>query len=210
MSLKSQLDEGVSALGINLPEGAAERLLQYLALMEKWGKVYNLTAICKPEEMLSLHLFDSLVILPYISGPFIADVGSGAGLPGVPLALARPDWRVVLFESNQKKAIFLQQARIELNLKNIEVIAGRVENFSPRQMFDTVVSRAFSGLADYVQQAGHLCKEAYKGGIIVAMKGKNPRGELAQIPEQFVIKKISSVIVPGLGAERHLVFINRN
>tara|TARA_B100000686_G_scaffold349291_1_gene442319 strand:+ start:2547 stop:3179 length:633 start_codon:yes stop_codon:yes gene_type:complete len=210
VNLESQLDEGVSALGIVLPEGVAGQLLQYLDLMEKWGKVYNLTAIRKPEVMLGLHLFDSLAILPYISGPLLADVGSGAGLPGIPLALARPDWHVVLFESNQKKAIFLQQVRIELNLKNIEVIAERVESFSPRQMFDTVISRAFSGLVDYVQKAGHLCKEADKGGTMVAMKGERPREELVQIPEQFVINKISPIMVPGLNAKRHLVFINRN
>ena len=184
-------------------------MLQYLDLVEKWGKVYNLTAVRKPEVMLSRHLFDSLAVLPHITGPFVADVGSGAGLPGIPLALARPDWRVVLFESNQKKAIFLQQARIELGLKNIEIVAERVESFSSGEKFDTVISRAFSSLAVYVRLAGHLCKEDDKGGEIVAMKGEKPREEMVQIPEQFFIKKIFPVIVPSLNAERHLVFIKR-
>lgn len=207
MSLESKLAEGVATLGITLPEGSAVRLLQYLDLVEKWGKAYNLTAVRKPEAMLSRHLFDSLAVLPHIAGPRVADVGSGAGLPGIPLALVRPGWRVVLFESNQKKAVFLQQARIELGLKNVEVVAERVENFSPKEKFDTVISRAFSSLAVYVQLAGHLCKEGDKGGTIVAMKGTRPREELAQIPEQFVINKIFPVMVPGLNAKRHLVFI---
>ena len=209
MNLEPKLAEGVAALGITLPEGSAIRLLQYLDLVEKWGKVYNLTAVRKPEAMLSRHLFDSLAVLPHITGSFVADVGSGAGLPGIPLALARPDWRFVLFESNQKKAVFLQQARIELGLKNIEIIAERVENFSSNEKFDTVISRAFSSLVVYVRLAGHLCKEDDKGGTIVAMKGEKPREELAQIPEQFFIKKIFPVMVPGLNAERHLVFIKR-
>lgn len=209
MNLKSQLDEGVAALGIVLPEGSAVRLLQYLDLVEKWGKVYNLTAVRKPEAMLSRHLFDSLAVLPHIVGPYVADVGSGAGLPGIPLALVQPDWYVVLLESNQKKAAFLQQACIELGLNNVEVVAERVENFSPKEKFDTVISRAFSSLAVYVRLAGHLCKEGDKGGTIVAMKGERHREELAQIPEQFAISKIFPVVVPGLNAKRHLVLIKR-
>lgn len=209
MSLESQLAEGVAELGIAFPEGSSVRLLQYLDLVEKWGKIYNLTAVRKPEAMLSRHLFDSLAVIPHIAGPRIADVGSGAGLPGIPLALVRPDWRVVLFESNQKKAVFLQQACIELGLKNVEVVAERVESFDPKEKFDTVISRAFSSLAVYVRLAGHLCKEDDKGGTIVAMKGTRPREELAQIPEQFVINKMFPVIVPGLNAKRHLVFIKR-
>jgi len=184
-------------------------LLKYLALVEKWGKVYNLTAVCKPEAMLSRHLFDSLSVLSRMVGTRIADVGSGAGLPGIPLALVRLDWCVVLIESNQKKAIFLKQACIELGLENVEVVAERVENFHPKEKFDTVISRAFSSLAVYVRLAGHLCKEDDKGGTIVAMKGEKPREELAQIPEQFVINKIFPVIVPGLNAKRHLVLIKR-
>jgi len=209
VSLESQLAEGVAELGIAFPEGSSVRLLQYLDLVEKWGKIYNLTAVRKPEAMLSRHLFDSLAVIPHIAGPRIADVGSGAGLPGIPLALVRPDWRVVLFESNQKKAVFLQQACIELGLKNVEVVAERVESFDPKEKFDTVISRAFSSLAVYVRLAGHLCKEDDKGGTIVAMKGTRPREELAQIPEQFVINKMFPVIVPGLNAKRHLVFIKR-
>ena len=147
MNLELQLAEGIATLGIALPEESVVRLLQYLDLIEKWGKVYNLTAVREPEAMLNRHLFDSLAVLPHIAGPYVADVGSGAGLPGIPLALARPDWRVVLFESNQKKTIFLQQVCIELGLKNVEVVAERVENFSPKEKFNTVISRAFSSFS---------------------------------------------------------------
>ena len=207
MNLELQLAEGIATLGITLPEESVVRLLQYLDLIEKWGKVYNLTAVREPEAMLNRHLFDSLAVLPHIAGTRVADVGSGAGLPGIPLALARPDWRVVLFESNQKKTIFLQQVCIELGLKNVEVVAERVENFSPKEKFNTVISRAFSSLEVYVRLAGHLCKEAGKGGTIVAMKGAKFQEETAQIPEQFIIDKVFQVVVPGLNAKRHLVLI---
>lgn len=207
MNLELQLAEGIATLGIALPEESVVCLLQYLDLIEKWGKVYNLTAVREPEAMLNRHLFDSLAVLPHIVGPRVADVGSGAGLPGIPLALARPDWRVVLFESNQKKTIFLQQVCIELGLKNVEVVAERVENFSPKEKFNTVISRAFSSLEVYVRLAGHLCKEASKGGTIVAMKGASFQEETAQIPEQFIIDKVFQVVVPGLNAKRHLVLI---
>ncbi len=207
MNLELQLAEGIATLGITLPEKSVVRLLQYLDLIEKWGKVYNLTAVREPEAMLNRHLFDSLAVLPHIAGTRVADVGSGAGLPGIPLALAQPDWHVVLFESNQKKTIFLQQVCIELGLKNVEVVAERVENFSPKEKFNTVISRAFSSLEVYVRLAGHLCKEAGKGGTIVAMKGARFQEETAQIPEQFIIDKVFQVVVPGLNAKRHLVLI---
>ena len=134
-------------------------MLQYLALIQKWNRVHNLTAVREPEAMLVRHLLDSLAVLPHVAGPRIADVGSGAGLPGIPLALARPEWRVTLVESNHKKTAFLQQARIELNLKNVEVMTERVENFRPTDGFDIVISRAFSDLADFASLAGHLCAQ---------------------------------------------------
>ncbi|MEE8222335.1 MAG: 16S rRNA (guanine(527)-N(7))-methyltransferase RsmG [Nitrosomonadaceae bacterium] len=208
MNLATQLADGIAALEIALPHEAQARLLQYLMLVKKWSQVYNLTAVRQPEAMLSQHLFDSLVVLPHMVGPHVADVGSGAGLPGIPLALVRPDWHVVLFESNHKKAIFLQQARIELGLKNVEVVAERVESFQPTEKFDTVISRAFSSLVVFVKLAGHLCREG-GGGKIVAMKGACPQEDLAQFPAQFAIDKVFPVMVPGLEAKRHLVIIKR-
>ena len=171
--------------------------------------MHNLTSVREPEIMLTRHLLDSLAVLPYIAGPHIIDVGSGAGLPGIPLALAHPDWQVVLLESNHKKTVFLQQARIELKLNNVEVVCERVENFCPTDGFNTVISRAFSDLTDFVKLAGHLCAEGNISGRLVAMKGVYPHEELAQIPPPFMVEKVLSVAVPGLEAERHLVMIKR-
>lgn len=209
MSLAESLADGIAALGFTFPQATQARLLQYLALIRKWNRVHNLTAVHEPEAMLTRHLLDSLTVLPHITSLRIADVGSGAGLPGIPLALVRPDWHVVLLESNHKKAVFLQQARIELQLENVEVVAERAENFHPTVKFDTVISRAFSDLTDFVQLAGHLCAEDGNGGRLVAMKGVYPHEELAQIPPQFMVEKTLSVVVPGLEAERHLVVLRR-
>jgi len=209
MRLAAQLSEGIEVLGLALPRETQTRMLQYLALIRKWNQVHNLTAVREPEAMLVRHLLDSLAILPHVAGPRIADVGSGAGLPGIPLALARPEWRVTLVETNHKKTAFLQQARIELDLKNVEVMTERVENFHPVDGFDVVISRAFSDLADFASLAGHLCAPGNGGGRLVAMKGVYPHEELAQLPAQFMVEKILPVTVPGLEAERHLVLIKQ-
>ena len=209
MRLAAQLSEGIEVLGLALPQETQTRMLQYLALIRKWNQVHNLTAVREPEAMLVRHLLDSLAILPHVAGPRIADVGSGAGLPGIPLALARPEWRVTLVETNHKKTAFLQQARIELDLKNVEVMTERVENFHPVDGFDVVISRAFSDLADFAGLAGHLCAPGNGGGRLVAMKGVYPHEELAQLPAQFMVEKILPVTVPGLEAERHLVLIKQ-
>jgi len=213
MSLASRLADGIGALGFAIPQETQSHLLQYLALIQKWNHVHNLTAIREPETMLVRHLLDSLAVLPHITGERIADVGSGAGLPGIPLALVRPEWHVALVESNHKKAIFLQQARIELKLKNVEVVAGRVENFSSVEGFDIIISRAFSDLADFVKLAGHLCRQGDGGGRLVAMKGIYPHEELAQLKSelnpQFTVEKILPIAIPGLEAKRHLIMIQR-
>lgn len=213
MSLAPRLAEGIAALGFSIPHETQVRLLQYLALIQKWNQVHNLTAVREPETMLVRHLLDSLAIIPYITGERIADIGSGAGLPGIPLALVRPEWHVALVESHHKKAIFLQQARIELSLKNVEVVADRVENFSSAGGFDTVISRAFSDLADFVRLGGHLCRQGEGEGRLVAMKGIYPHEELAQLKPEldppFVVEKVLPITVPGLEAERHLVVMKR-
>ena len=213
MSLTPRLAEGIAALGFSSPHETQVRLLQYLALIQKWNHVHNLTAVREPETMLVRHLLDSLAIIPYIMGERIVDVGSGAGLPGIPLALVRPEWHVALVESNHKKAIFLQQARIELSLKNVEVVAGRIENFSSAEGFDTVISRAFSDLADFVRLGGHLCRQGDGEGRLVAMKGIYPHEELAQLKPDldplFIVEKVLPITVPGLEAERHLVVMKR-
>jgi len=210
MNLDAGLSKGIEALALTIAPQNQQRLLQYLALIVKWNQVHNLTAVREPEKMLTQHLLDSLAVVPHIAGPRIADVGSGAGLPGIPLALARPDWSVVLIESNHKKAAFLQQARIELKLENIEIVTERVEHYRPAERFDTVISRAFSDVAEFVTLAGHLCADA---GRLAAMKGIYPHEELAQPlaqpPDQFTLEKVVAVAVPGLAAERHLVLVKR-
>ena len=206
MNLDVELSRGISALGLEIAPQNQQRLLQYLALIVKWNQVHNLTAVRAPEKMLTQHLLDSLAVTPHLSGPRVADIGSGAGLPGIPLALARPDWSVVLVESNHKKAAFLQQARIELKLENVEIVTERVEHYRPAERFDTVISRAFSDLPEFVTLAGHLCAD---DGRLVAMKGIYPHEELAQLPTQFTLEKVVAVAVPGLAAERHLVLVKR-
>ena len=209
MSLMQLLSDGLGEIGIEVSDQEQTRLMQYLDLIKKWNQTYNLTAVRDTETMMTRHLLDSLSVLPHIAGPSIVDIGSGAGLPGIPLALARPDWHVVLIESNRKKAAFLQQARIELQLENVEVVAERAEDFHPKANFNTVISRAFSDLTDFIQAAGHLCTEEGLGGRLAAMKGVYPHEELAQIPINFVLENIHSITVPGLKAERHLVMLRR-
>lgn len=209
MSLEKQLREGLDKLACGLPEEReriGERLLHYILFLEKWNRVHNLTAVRKPEEMVAKHILDSLTLLPAINGTHHADVGSGAGLPGIPLAMVRPDWHVTLLESNQKKAAFLTQACIELALKNVSVVCERAERFFPAEKFDTVISRAFADLSTFVKSAGHLCASNGTSRLI-AMKGRFPDAELMQLPEQFVVEKVLRVMVPGLRAARHLIVI---
>ncbi|SDZ10006.1 16S rRNA (guanine(527)-N(7))-methyltransferase RsmG [Nitrosomonas sp. Nm58] len=209
MSLEKQLLEGLDKLECGLAkerERISTHLLQYILFLDKWNRVYNLTAVRKPEEMVTKHVLDSLTLLPVITGAHLADVGSGAGLPGIPLAIVRPDWYITLIESNQKKAAFLTQACIELALKNVKVVCERAERFFPAEKFDTVISRAFADLSTFVSSAGHLCAENSKSRLI-AMKGRFPDAELMQLPEQFGVEKVLRVMVPGLRAARHLIVI---
>lgn len=209
MSLEKRLLEGLEKLECGLPaarEKLAAQLLRYILFLDKWNRVHNLTAVRKPEEMVTKHILDSLTLLPVLTGTNHADVGSGAGLPGIPLAIARPDWHVTLIESNQKKAAFLAQACIELALNNVKVICERAERFFPSEKFDTVISRAFADLSTFVTSAGHLCAANGKSRLI-AMKGRFPDAELMQLPQQFEVEKVLRVMVPGLRAARHLIVI---
>jgi 16S rRNA (guanine527-N7)-methyltransferase len=204
MTLAGELAAGIAALNVNVAAGAQQRMLDYLALVEKWNQAYNLTAVREPGKMLTHHLLDSLSVLPHVIGNRILDVGSGAGLPGIPLALARPEWRVTLLDANHKKATFLRQAAIELKLDNVEVVCERVEAWTPPQLFDTVVSRAFSDLPEFLALAGRLCART---GIVIAMKGIYPHEELAQVPREFLLRNVVSLRVPGLDAERHAALL---
>lgn len=186
----------------------AKKLVQYVGLIKKWNRVHNLTSIRRPEDMLTSHIMDSLAVLPQLDGKNLADVGSGAGLPGIPIAVARPNWHVVLIESNRKKAIFLQQVKIELNLNNVIVFAGRAEDYLAEKKFDMVISRALCSLREFIVLAGHLCDESKKDSRLVAMKGTEPEEDLRQLPGNYYIEKIFQITVPGLDAKRHLVVIN--
>ncbi len=199
------LAAGLARLNLALPVETQQKLLDYLALVQKWNRVYNLTAVRDASKMLTHHVLDSLAVVPHVSqATSLLDVGSGAGLPGIPLALALPHVRVTLLDSNQKKAAFLSQAILELGLCNAAVVCERVEKYQPRQLFGVIVSRAFSTLADFVALAGHLLAP---GGALLAMKGVHPAAEIADVPAGFKLSAVTPLAVPGLDAKRHLVFL---
>ncbi len=199
------LADGLARLNLVLPHETQRKLLDYVALVQKWNKVYNLTAVRDADKMLTYHLLDSLAVAPHVAGAkTLLDVGSGAGLPGIPLALALPGMQVTLLDSNHKKAAFLHQAVIELQLGNAAVVCERVEKFHSKQLFSVVISRAFSDLPAFVDQAGRLVAPE---GTLLAMKGVHPAGEIAQIKGGFKLSGVTPLTVPGLAAERHLVFL---
>lgn len=197
------LHEGIVALGLALPEEVEEKLLAYLTLLLKWNRTYNLTAIRSEADGVTHHLLDSLAVLPFLKGMrFVADVGSGAGLPGFPLAIARPDMKITSIESNQKKAAFQQQAKIELGLSNVNIHCGRVESVTGS--FDGVISRAFASLSDFVRYAGHLSDDLF------AMKGTWPIEELEKLPVGWRCSEGSALTIPSLNAQRHLLILQKS
>ena len=207
MSAAERFARGLAALGLDLPRAVQETMLAYLALLAKWNRAYNLTAVRQEQAMVGQHLLDSLAVLPHLEGESLADVGSGAGLPGVPLAIARPGWRVALVESNQKKAAFLEQVRIEFRLDNLQVVRERVEAYRPDEPYAVVIARAFSDLAEFVRLSAHLVAV---GGMLAAMKGIYPYEELAGLPSGFVADRVVALDVPETEGTRHLVLIRRN
>lgn len=204
MTPYQQLEIGACSLGLALDEKQLARLIQYLSLIQKWNRVHNLTALSDPQKMLTHHLLDSLAVLPHLCTERLLDVGSGAGLPGIPLAIARPDWEITLSDSNQKKSSFQLQAAIELGLSNVRVAAGRVEDIHPEKKFDGVISRAFSEIADFIACSHHLLAKA---GYWYAMKGARPDGELEQLPAGVEVERVTPLVVPGLDAQRHLIIL---
>lgn len=207
MSVAKQLADGLSALRISLAPEVQNRLLAYGALILKWNRVYNLTAVRDEASVVALHLLDSLSVLPYLEGQTLADIGSGAGLPGMVLAIVRPDLQVTLVESNQKKNAFQQQARIELALENVRCLCQRVEAVQPERPFDIVISRAFADLSDFVRLSNHLIGPA---GCLAAMKGVYPADEIARLPAGYAAVQTIPLVVPGVDAARHLVLVRRD
>ena len=204
MSVAGQLAQGLAELGLDVPADIRAKLVDYLALIAKWNRVHNLTAVRETDKMVSMHLLDSLAVVPHLHANSVLDVGSGAGLPGIPLALMWPQAGVTLLDSNHKKAAFLRQAVIELGLKNTTVVCERVESWRPQEDFDLVISRAFSDLPEFLRLAGRLCRA---DGLIAAMKGVYPDEELAQLPRDFKLHSAVPLSVPGLPAKRHLVLL---
>jgi 16S rRNA (guanine527-N7)-methyltransferase len=211
-ALAQMLEEGAQALGVELSDRQQAQLLDYVALLAKWNAVYNLTAIRDPRQMMIQHILDSLAILPRLPARddlAVLDVGSGGGLPGIVLAIARPDWQVTLNDIVHKKTAFQSQAKAELGLTNLSVVTGRVESLHPGvevpKKFDLIVSRAFAELADFVTLARHLVAD---GGAIWAMKGVRPDGEIERLPDGARVLQTIRLEVPMLDAERHLVEVS--
>ena len=202
--LQPQLEEGIAALGLQLPADAVSRLLDYLTLLERWNAAYNLTAVRDPAEMVTRHLLDSLAILPFVQGATLADLGTGPGLPGIVLSIAAPGRQILLVDSNGKKVRFLREAIRSLKLDGVRAEQARVEDVGGQ--FDCITARAFASLADMLAWGGHLLAPQ---GTWLAMKGKLPDDELAGIPDGFVVRATHELQVPGLPAERHLLVLGR-
>ena len=204
MDDRQKLIDGASRMGIELSDQQQDALLHYMAMLLKWNRVYNLVSRKETNNIVEVHLLDSLSVLPYIRGFRVIDVGSGAGLPGIPLAIMRPDCEFTLLDSNGKKGRFRTQAVIELGLKNVTVVNERAEQFDAGQDFDVVISRAFATVSDMLAVAGHMVRV---DGRLLAMKGVNPRKELDELPLQYRVENVYPLEVPYLGAERHLAIL---
>jgi 16S rRNA (guanine527-N7)-methyltransferase len=204
---KQRLQAGLPRLNIELSDHQIETLVEFLALLVKWNRTYRLTAVTDPDEMVSRHLLDSLSVLPFIVGPRVLDVGSGAGLPGIPLAVARAEFEFTLLDSNGKKTRFMTHAAGRLGLDNVRILRARVEDYADEIGFDTVISRAFSSLVDFVERAGHLCSET---GCLLAMKGRLRDEEMTTVPAGWGISTTRRLSVPGVKGCRHLVVMTRN
>ncbi|HEB92891.1 MAG TPA: 16S rRNA (guanine(527)-N(7))-methyltransferase RsmG [Gammaproteobacteria bacterium] len=207
MLLETTLAQGLETLGIECPLEVRGRLLDYVRLLAKWNRVYNLTAVREPLEMVQRHLLDSLAVLPHLhklQAKRVLDVGTGGGLPGIPLALMSSQVDFVLLDSNSKKTRFVRQAVVELGLRNVEVVHTRAEQYHPDAPFEVVISRAFSSLREMVEKAGVYCGSQ---GALLAMKGVYPQQELAELPAEFMFRESQQLQVPGLDEERHLIFL---
>lgn len=208
ITLTTMLAEGAAGLQLDLSQQQITLLIDYLALLIKWNAVYNLTAVRDPAQMVIQHVLDSLSVVSAFDGASnVLDVGAGGGLPGMVLAIARPDMQVAMIDTVHKKTAFLTQVKVELGLRNVTVHTARVEQLRVVQQFDVITSRAFAELADFINWSGHLLAP---GGRFIAMKGVNPEQEISRLPTGWRVREVRALTVPGLQAERHLIFIEHN
>ncbi|KJS05702.1 MAG: 16S rRNA methyltransferase [Gammaproteobacteria bacterium BRH_c0] len=203
-AIENELREGLLTLDMSLTDSQISQLLSYLELLHKWNRAYNLTAVEDPLEMVSLHLLDSLAIAPYLQGKGFIDVGTGPGLPGIPLAIAMPDRHFTLLDSNGKRVRFLFQVRTQLKLANVEEVQARAESFQPQALYDGVISRAYSSIRTMVQSTAHLLAPQ---GTFYAMKGRFPDRELSELVKPYTVTATHRLQVPAVDGERHLIEI---
>ena len=207
-ALSAVLGEGIEAMHLDVSPAQQDKLMDYLALMFKWNAVYNLTSLRDPMQMVTHHLLDSLAAVPaFARAQNVLDVGSGGGLPGIVLAIVRPDMKVSMIDTVHKKTAFLTQVKAELGLANVTVYTARVEQLEVSDKFDVITSRAFADLSDFVNWSSHLLAD---GGRYIALKGVAPKDEQERLPAEWKVDKVEPLDVPRLGAERHLVFIERS
>jgi 16S rRNA methyltransferase gidB len=206
MDNRQKLQSGLKEMGLDLSGEQQDKLLAYVEMLKKWNKTYNLTALRDESQIISHHLLDSLTLPPYLEGAqTMLDVGSGGGQPGIPAAVCRPDLQITLLDANTKKTSFLQQAAIELELKNVRVVSGRVEAVQGLRA-DVITSRAFAELADFVNWTAHLLQD---GGRWAAMKGVYPAAEIDRLPDSVCVERVDKIRVPQLNAERHMVILRK-
>ena len=204
--LEQRLNELLAQTELALSDQQKQQLLALVGLLHKWNKAYNLTSVREPEAMLVKHIMDSLVVSPWLQGQRFIDVGTGPGLPGLPLAIINPDKHFFLLDSLGKRIRFIRQVILELGLKNVTPLQSRVEDFHDEAGFDGVLSRAFASLTDMLNWCGHLPAE---GGCFLALKGIYPNDELAQLPEGFALVGAHTLVVPELDGERHLIILKK-
>lgn len=207
MDLRAKLDSLIAKTDLDVSEKQREQLLGYVGLLNKWNKAYNLTSVRDPADMLVKHILDSIVVSPYLDGERFIDVGTGPGLPGIPLAIMNPDKSFVLLDSLGKRIRFIKQVLHELGIANVVAVQSRVEEFDPEDGFDAVLSRAFASMSDMVEWCQHLPRA--NSGVFFALKGQLPQEEISLLPEWCSVTDVKALKVPELEGERHLVILSR-
>ncbi|MFG0771915.1 16S rRNA (guanine(527)-N(7))-methyltransferase RsmG [Vibrio plantisponsor] len=207
MDLRAKLDSLIAKTDLDVSEKQREQLLGYVGLLNKWNKAYNLTSVRDPADMLVKHILDSIVVSPYLNGERFIDVGTGPGLPGIPLAIMNPDKSFVLLDSLGKRIRFIKQVLHELGIANVVAVQSRVEEFDPEGGFDAVLSRAFASMSDMVEWCQHLPRA--NSGVFFALKGQLPQEEISLLPEWCSVTDVKALKVPELEGERHLVILSR-